>query len=100
MISHLEPTRAESAVCRAHGVDDPGLHQAVLESVARVPGVRDLHRVAILRDSQGVSVSFLPHGRGARAWKRPGAAEKLEAALRERCPGLARVLVHMEPDSS
>jgi cation diffusion facilitator family transporter len=99
VVTHLEPTRAGSAVCRAYGVDDPSLHQAVLESAARVPGVRDVHQVAILRDSQGVNVSF--HCRmagGASLEAAHEAAERLEAALRERCPGLARVLVHLEPE--
>ncbi len=98
--THIEPARSGPAICRGDGVDDPELCQAVLELAARVPGVRDIHNIKIIRDGQGQTVRF--HCRMAGGTSLPAAheaAERLEAALRERYPGLARVLVHMEPVS-
>jgi cation diffusion facilitator family transporter len=87
VVVHVEPRAADAA-----------LRERALAAALRVPGVREVHNVAVLRVGDRTELSLHLKLPGALALEEAhDVAEQVEAAIREELPEVGAVQTHLEP---
>ena len=98
MVAHIEPVGDHEILTSAVQAGSQEIQQAVEKLPQEIPGLKECHRISILRSSQNVSLSFHcivdPEMPISRAHELTSITE---ARLREHFPGLGRVVIHVEP---
>jgi cation diffusion facilitator family transporter len=96
--AHIEPVGDHEILTSAVQAGSAEIQQAVEHLPQEIPGLKECHRISILRGSQDVSLSFhcivdkdMPISEAHELTSRT------EAKLREHFPGLGRVVIHVEP---
>lgn len=98
IVAHIEPVGDHELLTSAVQAGSDEIQQAVSRLPQEIQGLKECHRVSILRSSKDVSLSFhcivdpdMPISRAHELTSRT------EARLREHFPGLGRVVIHVEP---
>jgi len=98
IVAHIEPVGDHEILTSAVQAGSDEIQQAVSNLPREIPGLKECHRISILRSGGGVSLSFhcimdpdMPINRAHELTSRT------EARLREHFPGLGRVVIHVEP---
>ena len=98
IVAHIEPVGDHEIFTSAVQAGSAEIQRAVERLSEEIPGLKECHRITILRSSQAVSLSFHcivdPDMAINRAHE---LTSRTEACLREHFPGLGRVVIHVEP---
>jgi cation diffusion facilitator family transporter len=98
IVAHIEPVGDHELLTSAVQAGSTEIQKAVEHLPQEIPGLKECHRINILRGSRDVSISFhcivspdMPISEAHELTSR------IEARLREHYPGLGRVVIHVEP---
>jgi cation diffusion facilitator family transporter len=98
IVAHIEPVGDHEILSPAVQAGSAEIQQAVLRLPREIPGLKECHRISILRSGKDVSLSFhcivAPDMPISRAHD---LTARIEVRLREHFPGLGRVVIHVEP---
>lgn len=98
IVAHIEPVGDHEILTSAVQTGSDEIQQAIARLPQEIAGLKECHRISILRSGSGVSLSFhcivnpdMPISQAHELTSRT------EAKLREHFPGLGRVVIHVEP---
>jgi cation diffusion facilitator family transporter len=98
IVVHIEPVGDHEILTSAVQAGSEEIQQAVGRLPKELPGLKECHKITILRSKQDVSLSFhcivdpdMPINDAHEL------TSQTEAKLREHFPGLGRVVIHVEP---
>jgi len=101
IVSHLEPVVAEPTHALPDRPDQAQLVQRVQHLLCTYAPQVYVHKLQVVRSSEGVSVSFHCNLPGQTPLTEAHQlADRLEKHLRSQLPGLGRVVIHVEPEES
>jgi len=98
IVAHIEPVGDNEVRGAAVQATSDEIQQTIARLPQEIEGLRECHRVSVLRSGGGVSVSF--HCIVAPSMPINQAHEltsRIENRLRELLPGLGRIVIHVEP---